>query len=266
MAAGEGIAGWVLQNAPAGLHPREGARRPAHQVLPRARGGEVPVDRVRAADRQGPARDRRDRAARRGPARLQPAGRGLPAPRRLARGLRDRERAPLRAHARRSLRELERLSQLSARTSRAPSRSTTCCSVTVEQALGLLGAESLRIYLARAERRPPAHARGLARRARRPRHRLAARAERRAAAHAGERRHADLGARGHALGRGRRCARRSSRRSSPATRSWASSSRGSPTTGRASERRARSRQLDRVADRARPQAAAARRAARPSAT
>ena len=65
----------------AGLHPREGARRPAHQVLPRARGGEVPVARVGAADRQGPARDRRDRAACRGAARVQLAGRGLPAPR-----------------------------------------------------------------------------------------------------------------------------------------------------------------------------------------
>ena len=99
MARGRGHRRLGAAERAAGLHPREGAGRPAHQVLPRARGGEVPVARVGAADRQGPARDRRDRAARRGAARVQLAGRGVPAARRLARGLRDRERAPLRAHA-----------------------------------------------------------------------------------------------------------------------------------------------------------------------
>ena len=200
----------------AGLHPGEGARRPAHQVLPRARGGEVPVARVRAADRQGPARDRRDRAARRGPARVQPAGRGLPAARRLARGLRDRERAPLRAHAALAARARAALAARRAHRARRVGRRAALGD-------GRAGARAARRRVAarlpaRAERRPAAHARRLARRARRARHRLAARAERRAAAHAGQRR-----ARSPRCSRARsgarpRCARRSSRRSSRATR------------------------------------------------
>ena len=88
-----------------------------------------------------------------------------------------------------------------------------------------------------------------------------ARAERRAAALAGRRRHAHLGARGHALGRaddalGARRAARRGRRGDGLPRRAAGRR---PPRERA---RARPRQLDRVADGARPQAVAADRAAR----
>ncbi len=168
------------------------------------------------------------------------------------------ENARLYERTRRSLRELEQLSQLGAHIARAES---------VDDLLavdGRAGARAARRRVAarlpaRAERRPAAHARGLARRAGRARHRLAARAERRAAAHAGRRRHAHLGARRHALGRGHHAlgARRAARR----RRRGDGLPRRAAGRGPARERaRARPRQLDRVADRARPQAAAAGRA------
>ncbi len=80
----------------AGLHPRQRARRPAHEVRAPARGAALPVD-GRGA-RAGPRRrgDRRDRAAHPGAARVRRRRGQLPRPHRLAGGGRDRERPALR--------------------------------------------------------------------------------------------------------------------------------------------------------------------------
>ena len=156
------------------------------------------------------------------------------------------ENARLYERTRRSLRELEQLSQLGAHIARAESVDDLLVGDRRAGARAARRGIAARLP-ARAERRPAAHARRLARRAGRARHRLAARAERRAAAHAGRRRHAHLDPRGHALGRvddalgARRAARRGRRghglpRRAPGRR---------PPRERA---RARSRQLDRLAD------------------
>ena len=44
MGLDEGLAGWVARNGHARVHPRPRAGRPAHEVLPRDRGGALPVD------------------------------------------------------------------------------------------------------------------------------------------------------------------------------------------------------------------------------
>ncbi len=77
----------------AGVHHPERRVRSAHAGVRGVRGGEVPVDRVGAADREGRERARRRRPARRGAARLLRARRRVPAHQRLAGGGRDRERA-----------------------------------------------------------------------------------------------------------------------------------------------------------------------------
>ena len=147
---------------PAGVHPGQRARRPAHQVLPGARGGEVPVDRVRAADRQGRRGDRRDRAARRGAARLQRGRRGLRDPLRLARGQRDRERPPLRSAPAARVRELRApVGALGMSISARRHRWTSCCRTSPTQALALLrGRQRARLPASSAER--PAAARASA--------------------------------------------------------------------------------------------------------
>ena len=82
-----------------GVHPRERARRPARQVRPRARGGAVPVAR-RDPDPRPPRRpDRRDHPRHRGAARVHRRRGRAARLERLARGRRDRERAPLRRDA-----------------------------------------------------------------------------------------------------------------------------------------------------------------------
>ena len=258
MAAGEGIAGWVLQNGQPVFIPEKALADPRIKYFPEleeekyqslvsvpliAKGQRViGVIALHAA----------------GPARVQPAGRRVPAARRLARGLRDRERAAVRAHAPLAAR---------ARAAVAARRAHRARRVGRRAARGRrrAGARPARRRVAarlpaRAERRPAAHARSLARRARRARHRLPARAERRAAAHAGQRRHAHLGARRHALGRRHDALR--ARRAAGRGRRGDGLPRRAAGRGPARERaRARPRELDRVADRARPQAPAAGRAA-----
>ena len=151
-------------------------------------------------------RDRRDRAARRGAARLQLGRRGVPHPHRLAGRAGAIENARLYERTRRSLRELEQLSRLGLTIARAETVDELLAA-TVEHGVELLRAESLRIYLIEPLGRPAAPARLEPDDGDGPETRLAARARQRAAAQRGGRRQPHLAARQHALGRSRRCTR-----------------------------------------------------------
>ena len=83
----------------AGVHPRQRPRRPPHEVLPRARGGEVPVAARGAGHRALRRRDRRHHRAHRGPARVLGRRGRLPRDLGVARRGRDRERAAVRGDA-----------------------------------------------------------------------------------------------------------------------------------------------------------------------
>ena len=72
---GEGLAWWAAEHKEPGVHPRRAARRPAREVRPRARGGALPVARLRPDRRQGRQRDRRHLEPHRGAARVH-GGRG----------------------------------------------------------------------------------------------------------------------------------------------------------------------------------------------
>ena len=245
MAAGEGIAGWVLQNAQPVFIPEKALADPRIKYFPELEEEKyqslVSVPLIAKGQRVIGVIALHAEAPR--VFSPQDAAFLLHVASLVAYAI---ENARLYERTRRSLRELEQLSQLGALIARAESVDDLLA-VTVEQALGLLGAESLRVYLLEPSgdrlrmRAASPGARG------RARHRLAARAERRAPAHAGERRDAHLGARRHALGRrddalgARRAARRGRR--------------GHGLPGRAAGRgpareraRARPRQLDRVAD------------------
>jgi len=76
----------------AGVHHAGRRVRPADAGVRGVRGGEVPVGRLGAPDREGLERARRRRAARRGAARLLAARRRVPPHQRVAGGRRDRER------------------------------------------------------------------------------------------------------------------------------------------------------------------------------
>ena len=96
---GEGLAWWAAERGEAVVHPRRRARRPAHEVRARARGGEVPVV-ARPSDRRQDGRShRRDHGSHRGAARVLGRRGRLPRQLREPRGRRDRERAALRGDA-----------------------------------------------------------------------------------------------------------------------------------------------------------------------
>ena len=92
MAPGEGLAGWVAAHREPVFITQDAASDPRDAGVRGVRGGEVPVGRVGAADREGLERARRRRPARRGAARLLAARRRVPPHQRVAGGRRDRER------------------------------------------------------------------------------------------------------------------------------------------------------------------------------
>ena len=163
MRRGEGLAGWVAEHRRPAFIPDNALADPRIKYFPELEEEKYQSIVSVPADRQGRRGDGRDRAARRGAARVQRGRRRLPHPLGLAGGERDRERPPLRGRAPARARAGAALARCRSRSPR-PGRWTSCCRTSRTQSLALLRADSVHVYLAepndRLRRRASAPDRG----------------------------------------------------------------------------------------------------------